>query len=496
MKPFSFRTAARPAGRHALTVLTALILAGCSVAPTYERPDAPTPAAFKEALPPEQAGQWKTAEPAENVLRGAWWKVFGDPYLDELQTQAVAANQNLKAAAARLAQARALARSTRSGLFPEVTANFGPTRQRASPASQGLSDGDASSASTLWRAQAGVAYEADLFGRVSSTVEASTANAEQSEALLRSVQLALQADVAENYFNVRELDAQRQIYDKTLELRRKTLDLIERRFNAGDISELDLARARAELSSAQSEALGIDRRRADAEHALAVLLGKAPSEFTMAPNPLTRVNVAVPAGLPSALLERRPDIAAAERAMAAANARIGAARAAFFPRLDITGYLGYESAQLGNLFEWSSRTFLLGPLSGAILSLPIFDAGRRQADLDRARAVYEEDVANYRQTVLTAFREVVDGLASLRILGSQTQAQDEAVKASSRAARLSHTQYDEGSISFLDVIDSDRTVLTQQRVSVQLDGERARSTIRLIRALGGGWELPAAVATR
>lgn len=480
--------------RLALSALTAAILAGCSLTPDYQRPSAPVTATFKEALPPNEAGQWKTAQPSEAQLRGEWWKVFGDDTLNALEIQAAEANQNLKAAAARLAQARALQRQTRSGLFPEVTANFGPTRQRQSPASQGQPDDGRATSSTLWRGQLGVSYEADLFGRVSSTVNAATADAQQSEALLRSVQLALQADVAENYFIVRELDAERQIYVRTLELRKQTLDLVERRYKEGDISELDVARARSELASAQSEALGIDRRRAQSEHALAVLLGKAPAEFSLPPNPLARIAISVPAGLPSSLLERRPDIAAAERAMAAANDRIGAARAAFFPQLNITGYAGYESSELGNLFEWSSRTFLLGPLTGAMLTLPIFDAGRRQAGLDRARAVYEEDVANYRQTVLGAFREVEDNLANLRILDEQTQAQDRAVQASARAAQLSHTQYKEGSISYLDVIDSDRTVLTQQRVSVQLDGERARSTVNLIRALGGGWGLDTPVA--
>jgi multidrug efflux system outer membrane protein len=475
--------------RLALSALAAAILAGCSLTPDYERPAAPMTAEFKEALPPQQAGQWKAAQPSETLLRGEWWKVFGDDTLNALESQAADANQNLKAAAARLAQARALQRQTRSGLFPEVTANFGPTRERASPASQGFPDNGPATSSTLWRGQLGVSYEADLFGRVSSTVDAATADAQQSEALLRSVQLALQGDVAENYFIVRELDAERQIYVRTLELRQQTLDLVERRYKEGDIGELDVARARSELASAQSEALGIDRRRAVSEHALAVLLGKAPAEFALPANPLARVAINVPAGLPSSLLERRPDIAAAERGMAAANDRIGAARAAFFPQLNITGYAGYESSELGNLFEWSSRTFLLGPLTGAMLSLPVFDAGRRQAGLDRARAVYQEDVANYRQTVLGAFREVEDNLANLRILDEQTQAQDRAVQSSARAAQLSHTQYKEGSISYLDVIDSDRTVLTQQRVSVQLDGERARSTVNLIRALGGGWGL-------
>ena len=258
---------------------------------------------------------------------------------------------------------------------------------------------------------------------------------------------------------------------------------MQRRFDEGDISELDLARAKAELASAQSESLGVARTRAVAEHSLAVLLGKTPAEFSFQPRPLSRVAVAIPAGLPSSLLERRPDIAAAERGMAAANARIGVARSAFFPRLDITGAFGYESAGLGELFNWSSRTFLLGPL----LSMPLFDGGRRQAGVDKARAVYEEDVANYRQTVLNAFKEVEDNLADLRILGDQTQAQDNAVQAAERAAKLSHIQYREGSVSYLNVIDADRTVLQQQRVAAQLDGARAKSAVNLIRAIGGGW---------
>ncbi|WP_251862759.1 efflux transporter outer membrane subunit [Achromobacter sp. Marseille-Q4962] len=468
-----------------------LALAACAVGPEYERPASATPAAYKEAaLPPAEAGSWKTAQPSEAALRGAWWKIFNDETLNRLEDEAQQANQDLKAAAARLAQARALQREARSGFFPSVDAGFGPTRQRPSAVSQGLPDGTPTQPVTTWRAQGTVSYEADLFGRVASTAEAATADAQQSEALYRSVLLALQADVATMYFLAREQDAESRLYRQTVQLRTETLQLIQRRYDAGDISELDLARARAELASAQSEALGIERRRAASEHALAVLLGRAPSDFSLPPQPLETVAVSVPAGLPSALLERRPDIAAAERAMAAANARVGVAKSAFFPRLDITGAFGFESSELGNLFEWSSRSFLLGPLVGTALSLPLFDGGRRQAGLDRARAVYEEDVARYRQTVLNAFREVEDNLANLRILADQTRAQDDAVQAAARAARLSHTQYREGSISYLDVIEADRSVLLQQRVAVQLSGERARSTVDLVRALGGGWENP------
>jgi len=461
-----------------------LALAGCSVAPPYERASVDTPAAFKEAA---LAGQWKTAEPAEAVARGDWWTVFADPTLDRLEAQAADANQDLQAGLARLAQARAVLQGARAGLFPRVDVGAGATRQRASPASQGLAADAESEASTLWRAQATVAYEADLFGRISSTVDAASATTQQQEALFRSLQLAIQADVAQAYFSLRELDSMVALYADTVSLREQNLRLFQRRFDEGDISELELSRVRTELASARSEAVGIARQRAVAEHALAILLGQAPAAFAMMAQPLARVTVSVPAGLPSDLLERRPDIAAAERAMAAANARIGTARAAFFPRFDLTGAFGYESADLGDLFKWSSRSFLLGPLVGTMLSLPVFDGGARQAGVDRATAAYQEDVANYRQSVLRAFKEVEDNLVNLRLLGDQTQAQGEAVQSARRAARLSQIQFREGSISYLGVIDADRSVLQQQRVAVSLDAERARATVNLIRAIGGGW---------
>ena len=465
-----------------------LVLAGCAVGPQYQRPATDVPASFKEAsMSPEAAKRWKEAQPADSMERGRWWTIFQDARLNELEEQAMVANQDLKAAAARVAQARALTRNARSELFPRVDAGFGPTRQRASNASQGLSEDASNAPLTLWRAQASVSYEADLFGRVASQVDAATASAQQSQALYRSVLLALQADVAQAYFLVRRLDAEKALYDDTVELRKQTLELIERRYVEGDISELDVARARTELDSARSQSLGVDRQRAIAEHALAILMGKPPADFGLKAQPLGQVAVGIPAGLPSSLLERRPDIAAAERAMAAANARIGAAKAAFFPRLSITGTAGFESAQLGDLFEWSSRAFLLGPFVGTMLSLPIFDGGQRQAGLDRARAEYEEDVAIYRQTVLNAFREVEDNLSSLRILGSQTQVQETAVQSAARAAQLSQIQYREGSTSYLDVIDADRAVLQQKSAAVLLYGERAQAAVNLIRAIGGGW---------
>ncbi len=466
-----------------------LVLAGCSVAPPYIRPDVEMPVAFKEA---SLAGPWKTAEPAESIPRGEWWKVFADPALDSLETRAAEANQDLKAGLARLAQARALQQRARSDLFPQIGIGAGATRQRPSPASQGLPADAETNPTTLWRVQATVAYEADLFGRISSEVDAASAVTVQREALLHSLQLAIQADVAQSYFSLRELDAMAAIYTETVDLREQSLKLIQRRFDEGDISELELARSRTELASARSEAFGIARQRAVAEHSLAILLGQAPAAFGLPAQPLKRITVQIPAGLPSALLERRPDIAAAERAMAAANARIGTARAAFFPRLNLTGALGYESADLGDLFKWSSRAFVLGPLAGTVLSLPIFDGGARQAGLDQATAAYDEEVAQYRQTVLRAFKDVEDNLAHLRLLGDQIHAQDEAVSSARRAARLSQIQYREGSVSHINVIDADRSVLQQQRVAVELDADRARATVNLIRAIGGGWNTESA----
>ncbi|WP_304657600.1 efflux transporter outer membrane subunit [Caballeronia sp. Lep1P3] len=466
-----------------------LVVAGCSLAPTYEKPDVNAPAAYKEtpALSTSEAGTWKTAQPSEAMLRGEWWTVFDDAVLNDLERQAQDANQNLKAAAARVKEARAINQTARAGLFPTLDAGFGPTREKLSPASQLLPHDANVPAQTLWRAEASVSYEVDLFGRVSNSVQAANADTQQSEALFRSVQLALQADVAQNYFDLRERDAEADVFARTVSLREEALKLVQRRFAEGDISELDVARAKSELATARSDAMTVQRLRAASEHSLAVLLGKTPAEFTVAANPLKPVTVRVPPGLPSSLLERRPDIAAAERSMAAANARIGVAKAAFFPSLTLTGSGGFESATLGDLFNWSSRTFLLGPFAGTMLNLPLFDGGRRKGNLANARATYEEDVANYRQQVLVAFREVEDNLSDLRILEAQTATQADAVSSSVRAAQLSRTQYTEGAVNYLDVIDAERTVLQSQRAAVQLAGAQAVSTVNLIRALGGGW---------
>lgn len=409
-------TAYRLARLAVLWLMPSVLLAACSLEPPYHRPDASVPTSFKEALQTSvDSGTWKVGEPADAAQRGRWWMVFGDSTLNGYEDDAQAADQDLKAATARVAEARALVRDARAQYFPTLDAGFGPTRQRLSPASQFAAPNANVPTQTLWRAQGTVAYEADLFGQVSSNVNASTADAQQSEALFRSVQLALQADVAQNYFQLRQLDAEQQIYRKTVSLRENSLRLAERRYAEGDINELDVSRARSEVATARAAAVGVARLRAASEHGLAILLGKPPAEFSFPETPLEPVSVQVPPGLPSALLERRPDIAAAERAMAAANARVGLARSAYFPRLNITGQFGYESNTLGDLFMWSSRAFLLGPLVGTALTMPIFDGGRRDAELAQARSRYEEQVATYRQQVLVAFREVEDNLSDLRL---------------------------------------------------------------------------------
>ncbi|MBB5384161.1 MULTISPECIES: efflux transporter outer membrane subunit [unclassified Janthinobacterium] len=466
------------------------LMAACSVEQPWQRPEASIPATFKEAQAEDNAG-WKLAEPAEEAPRGQWWAIFGDPLLDELEHQAIAANQDVQAAAARLRQARALAQAQEAARLPALDAGFGATRQRASPASQSLADGAQVPGQTLWRAQAAASYEVDLFGRVGSGIRAAQADAGRSVALFHSVLLALQADVAQHYFQLREFDAQLRVYQQTVALREDTLKLVERRFKEGEVGELDVARARNVLESARADAAGVARQRVVAEHSLAVLLGKPPAQFAFAAMPLAPVDVPVPAGLPSALLERRPDIAAAERAMAAAYARVGLARSAFFPRLDLTAMLGVESATLGNLFHWSSRTFLLGPLAGTALSVPLFDGGRRSAMLGGAQAQLDEDVALYRQQVLVAFREVEDSLADLRLLKVQSAAQTAAVTAAQRAGQLSQSQYEEGQVSYLEVIDAQRQILQARLQLNRLAGAQAAATVSLIRALGGGWDATA-----
>lgn len=483
-------------------------LTGCSLSPEYKTPEFDVTTPYKEAaaLPEAERGLWKEAQPSEHVARGEWWHVFQDETLNALEAQALEANAQLQAAAARLARARAIVGIARADQLPQISGGFGPARQRPSAAALGLPDGTDMSPTTVWRAPVFASYEVDLFGRIGDGVQAARSDAESAEASYRSFLLALQADVARLYFDLRATDAELTLLRDTLGLREQNADLTAERYEAGVTSELDVARARTELATTRSEAIALERRRGELEHALAVLVGKVPASFDL---PIKGTNgeagdggllagavPRIPAGLPSHLLERRPDITAAQRSLNAANARIGVARAAFFPVLNLTATGGFESNDLSDLFQWSSRTWLLGPLAGTILSTPIFTGGRNTANLDHAWAAYDESVALYRDTVLNAFADVEDALVGLRVLSSQAVANAEAIASARRATEIAQARYGAGAANYLEVIDAQRSHLAIERLTVQIEGARRTATVALIRALGGGWEAPASVAVR
>lgn len=457
-------------------LVAALVLAGCSTAKPAEQLKLDLPAQYRERS--EQLdGAWKLAQPADNTDRGAWWKVFNDDNLSSLIDEATRSNPNLTIALARVKDARAAAGVIDADRGFQLSAGVGPTRT-----------GNAQTTSTQYRAPLTFSYEVDLFGRLSDSTRAARLDAEGQEAAYRSVLLALQSDVAQQYFTIRSLDSELDVLQKTVELRQEALGLAQHRFDAGDTSELDVAQAKTEWATTSAELEGVKRERAQRDHALAILLGKAPAEFTLASAPFQAAIVTVPAGLPSDLLERRPDIAQAQRQLAASSARIGAAKAAFFPQLVLTGSAGYESNELRDLFKWSSRSWMLGPIAGTILSLPLFDGGRNRSNLARADANYEALVANYRQQVLVGFQDVEDNLSALRTLDRQMVFEEQAISSAQLASRLADSRYRYGSASYFEVIDAQRSNLASQRSRIRSAGQRAVASVGLIRALGGGWE--------
>jgi multidrug efflux system outer membrane protein len=485
------------------TVLGALLLSACA-APAFQQPVVATPAAFKEleaaTAPSTDAARtaadgttWKPARPAESQPRGEWWRVFGDAGLDRLIAQATASNQNLSVAAARVRQARAIAGITESDRVLQVGIGAGAQRARPSPLEANQAPGTPVAAATSYRASLSASYEVDLFGRVSSNVAAARSDAGAVEATYRSVLLSLQADVAQTHFRLRALDAELATVAQTVTLREENVRINGRRFELGDIGEFDLARARTELSTARADAIGLQRQRTNAEHALAVLLGQPASNFNAASDPLgaTAPLPLIPSGLPSELLERRPDVASAQRTMEAANARIGVARAAMFPALTIGADGGGIAGTFADVFKWSSRSWLLG----AALSMPLIDGGRNRNNIVRSEAALEEAVGSYRQSVLLAFAEVEDNLAGLRILARQAAEIDQAVASARRSAELAQKLYDAGRSGYLELLDTQRNLATVERNAVQLRGDRAVTTVALIRALGGGWTAQGASGT-
>lgn len=461
------------------TLAAALWLAGCASAPPIDAAALPSvPEAF------EHGAQWTTAAPAEAQARGAWWQAFGDATLSRLVEQAGQQNNSVQVAAARLVQARALLGRAQADRWPQLGVSAGA--QRFSNPETGWQPAN------LGGAGASVSYEADLFGRLSGAAKAASLDAQAREALLQSARLAAQTDVAQSYFQLRALDVERGIVGDTLTAHRNTLRLVESRQRAGDVAELDVARVRTELAETESEALALDARRALLEHAIAVLVGSQATGFAIDAAQWATVAPVVPAGVPSTVLARRPDVAAAMSQMQAAQQRVGVAQAAWLPNLSLTASGGYASPELSDVFKWSARSWAVG----ALLSLPIIDGGRRQAGVDAARAELDANLADYRQQVLVAFREVEDELTQLRSLDERAQAQARAVESAARATTLSASRYRNGLVSQLELLDAQRSELRSRRQQVQVRSAQFQATVGLIRALGGSWGAADEMAVR
>lgn len=450
-------------------VLLTAAMSVAAVGPDYQRPAVASPVA------------WKTAATAESLPRGDWWKAFHDPALDDLVTRALAANQNLAAAAARVEQARAAAGIARGSYLPAVAFNPSVNRARSSETTDNKFP---VAESTTYRGSLDVSWELDLFGRVRRLNETARAEAAASTADFENVRLALTAEVASSWFTLRALDREIAIVADGTGLRRKALELVSARQANGAATDFDVARAETELAATEAESAALANRRAAVQNGLAVLLGEAAPNFQRSTSNVQLSDVpAIPAGIPSELLERRPDIAAAESALAAANARIGVAKAAFFPAISLTGSFGYASGDIDRLTNADSKLWSIGPS----LYLPVFQGGRNKANLARSRAAYEESVALFRQRVLVAFREVQDALTATQLLGDQAAAQDRAVASARRAGALAQTRYDAGYVAYFEVLDAQRTVLSAERAATQLSVQRLVNSVGLIKALGGGW---------
>jgi multidrug efflux system outer membrane protein len=460
-----------------------LLLAGCAVGPDYKRPAAvePMPAVYAGAT-----NEWKRATPAAHLPKGAWWKAFGDADLNRLEQQADAANQTLRAAVARFEQARAAADVSRAGLFPRIGVAGVAARQSDSENRPLATTGDAAGKSFTYdnfSIPFDLSYELDLWGRVRRQLESARATQQAVADDVEAVRLAIAAEVAADYFTIRALDAERRVLTDSIAAYCKSLELTRNRRASGLVSDLDVAQAETVLKTAEAQVPALELTRAQFEHALAVLTGQAATTFWLIEAPLETEPPVIPAELPSALLERRPDIAAAERRMAAANAGIGVAKAAFFPTVRFNGLAGFQSIDAGTLFNWPSRFWGVGPS----LTLPLFEGGQRNANLRSARAGYEEDVARYRQTVLTAFAEVEDNLAAQRLLAEQLERERAAWQSASKQLEISDIRYRGGLVSYLSVAIAQTAALERERAVARARGQQWVATVALIKSLGGSF---------
>lgn len=454
-----------------------LSIGGCAVGPKYNRPAVQVPPAYKEA------GDWKPAQPNDQNLGGAWWEIFQDLQLNGLEDQINVSNQNLKAAEAQYTQARALLRYDRASYYPSIFGGASATRNRISNNRPPSLNTDGVTYSDF-QIPLELSYEVDVWGRVRKTVESQRSQAQASAADLATVNLSLHAQLALFYFQARSLDAQEQLLNSTVTEYEQAFQLTESRFKGGLASEVEVQQASTQLETTRAQAIDVGVLRAQNEHAIATLIGKPASSFHLSPLPLTSPPPSIPLELPSELLERRPDIAAAERRMAAANAQIGVAKAAYYPNISLGAAGGFESGVITTLLSGPSIFWS----AGASAIAPIFDGGRRRANTDQAIAAYDQTVANYRETVLGGFQQVEDNLAALRILEKEADTQQRAVLASQKYLELSLTRYRGGITSYLEVTTAQSAALTDEVTAVNILGRRMTSAVLLIQALGGGWD--------
>ncbi len=484
----------------AATVMLAVsgLLAGCAVGPDYSRPTAAVPATYKEAAP-----GWKLADPSDRADRGDWWAIFGDDELNQLEAKVNVSNQNIASFEAAYQQSRALVGEARAAYFPTVGLSAGGTRSGSGGRGALVNSGTSVSTvntggvSNSYQVEGDVSWELDVWGKVRREVASEKAGEQAAAADVANARLSAQATLAQDYFQLRALDATQKLLDDTVVAFQKSLELTQNRYNQGIAARSDVLQAQTQLQSAQASAVNNGIARAQFEHAIAVLVGEPASSFSIAVMPLTAEPPSVPAQLPTALLERRPDIAAAERRAAAANEQIGVAIAAYFPTVSLSATGGFQGSELSNLLTAPMRFWTLGPqLAGTL-----FDAGLRGAQTDAARATYDQQVATYRQAVLTAFQDVEDNLVSLRVLEREIVIQQQAVQSAQQALAIVTNQYKAGTSTYLTVITSQTAAYQAEQTLANIAGERMVSAVGLIKALGGGWDVqqmnqdPAAVGS-
>jgi len=465
---------------RAIATVAAFLAAGCAIAPPYVRPQVPVPPAYKEN---QAAGgdQLQPARPSDRVSRQGWWDVFGDARLNRLEGRLSAGNPTLAEAEARVREARAVVQRDRAEYFPLVTANASATRSRAGANSRG---GATTGTLTDYALGVGASWEPDLWGRIRASVAAGGASAQASAGDLENARLSLSSELAVDYFQSRSLDAELDLFDQTIEAYQRAATLTRNQYDAGIVSRADVEQADTQLASAQAQAIDVRLQRAQLEHAIAVLIGEPPAALSLASLPLEGEPPVVPAEVPSRTLERRPDVAAAERRVAAANAQIGVASSAFFPSVTLGGEVGFQATRLQQWLSWPTAVWSVGPA----LAMTLFDGGARRAAKTQAVAGYDEMVGAYRQTVLSAFQDVEDNLVAERLLAEEAGRQAAAVAAAHRSLEISLNQYRAGLVSYLQVATQQTALLTNQRAAVSLTGRRFIAAVQLVRALGGGWE--------